>query len=1196
MHDGKQTRSVNIPADQHAHHQIIGMGTSNGRDWLVTSNGEVLCWDIKTADFMRLDTQLAGKIMQKDRVIISPSKNSDFWLMWDNGIAYYDFLQSKWSIPQNAGIDPQDIYTCISADAEGNAWVGTGTNGVYYIDPRTMNALHYASIPMIDGKSVNNDITNICINRNTGDVWIAFIFRGLAFGNANINMFNHHGNQTNDSSARQTRSMAIGTDGKIMLGTLDGLRRYDPATGIIDVPIPELSREKCKCIFTDSKGRLWIGTLYNGIFLTDGQKILHHYYNPEVPYHVFNTELSPNSILAINEDAQGDIWVSVRGGLCKLDQTSGELISMRSTYPDLNHYITINSIYTDPDSCVLLGSTDGYCVFKPGKGVRLESRKITVFSTCDFYNHIYRDSRGLLWLGTQNGLQVVDREQRTMHPITLNEGLSNSAIKCIVEDQLRNIWVSTSHGIDRIEVTHVGDNYEFRVRPYTESDGLLAGEYYAGSGVVAQDGTIYFGGLDGFTSFNPAKFAFNTTENQPIITGLQIANNMVSPGEKIGGKVILENSISETQSIRLDHDQNFITIYFSGLNYANPEQTSYRYRLVGLDDEWTEESFTNQQGKVSYSNLAPGHYTFEVITANSDKVWSSSPTKLDIYIAHPFYNTVWARILYALILIGLIILINKKIKRKNMAKIERIRQSEALKQKEELDQMKFKFFTNVSHEFRTPLTLIITPLQSLIKKMGDSEEKERLKSIHRNATQLLELVNQLLDFRKVEMKGSKLKLKNGNIKDLVTTTTNSFHDVAAEKGIGLTLETENITQPYMALDSGKLHKILNNLLSNALKYTQPGGNVTVSAKNITVQERKYIAISVSDTGIGIPAKDIDHVFDRFFQASNNHTEGKGSSGVGLHLIKELTEMHHGKVDVVSTEGQGTTFTVTIPADLHATNADAEIKDAPTDTAQSPEDGAPDSKPLVLIVEDNDDFCKYMCEELSSKYHVISASDGQQGEKIAIEKNPDIIISDVMMPIKDGIQMCQSLKQNVQTSHIPVVLLTARANDESRAQGYEAGADSYLTKPFDIDALYARIRKLIEQKQQRQAAFRKEITVEPSTITITSVDERLVQKALECVEKNMDNTEYAVDELCADMAMTRATLYRKMQGITGQTPKDFIRTIRIKRAAQLLRDSKLSVSEIGYMTGFSSPRIFSKTFKEVMGVLPSQYTAESSIDS
>lgn len=525
----------------------------------------------------------------------------------------------------------------------------------------------------------------------------------------------------------------------------------------------------------------------------------------------------------------------------------------------------------------------------------------------------------------------------------------------------------------------------------------------------------------------------------------------------------------------------------------------------------------------------------------------------------------------------------------------RMQQEEALKQKEELDQMKFRFFTNISHELRTPLTLIITPLDMMIRRISDEAVKKQLGTIYKNAQNLLSLVNQLLDFRKLEMKGEKLHLMNGDMEEFISSAYNNFVPMAVEKHLNFVSQT--VHRPlYMFFDSDKVHKIVNNLLSNAFKFTSEGGTVNLILSTEEIEQRNYVRIEVSDTGIGISESDLPYIFDRFYQVGNQGDEKMGS-GIGLHLVREYVNIHEGRTTVSSRMDRGSTFVVWLPMDLKPESGDIfeEATDEKPDDKEKEASGvllsADDSRRKVLLVEDNKEFRTFLKEQLEDFYQIVEAADGEEGERCAIDENPDLIISDIMMPKVDGIELYRRIKTNMQTSHIPVILLTARTADDIKINSYEVGADSYMSKPFNFDMLMVRIEKLIEQQEKRKQEFRKNIEVNPSAITITSLDEQLIQKCLEYIEKNMDHPEYGVEELSRDLGMVRMSLYRKLQSITGNTPTDFIRSIRLKRAAQLLQGSQLPIVEIANRVGFSSSSYFAKCFKEMFGVLPKQYAED-----
>lgn len=1175
--------------------EIVGLNGIGNYCWIVYGKGFIRCWDIAKKRFVREEQRFVNRILPEDRVMLCPLSDGDFWMMWNRGIAYYNHRLNEWTEPETIHLSERDMLTALETDKEGNAWVGSGLSGVYVIDKNDFTVSHYYSIPLIDGKSIYNDITNIAINKEDGGIWISFLFQGIAYSHSSMNKFPKYSVHSlqNAPATETVRCMVETAEGNILLGTADGVYRFNPRTKSMDEPYKELSHKLCYTLYRDSRNRIWVGTMYNGLYCIDRQKVT-HYYNPDMSFHNFRNEVNYNSVRNIIEAEDGYFWVVVAGGISRFNPADGSFVMLSDSHPELLPYTHCISLLKDENGQLIVGSINGLYYYNPRQDFvwrpEIDAPKDRRFiHTNNKYNYIYRDSRNLYWFGTHYGLNIVDMQRGEIYCINSENGMPNSIVDMIVEDDRHDVWVSTANGLCKITAKLKGGRYEFDVTGFNQYDGCLKGEYSFGSGLKASDGTIYFGGSGGFNAFSPQTITYNKSNNHPVITGLHLFNTPITPGKEYDGRIVLEKSLSYTKEIELSYDENFITFEFSGLNFVNPNQTYYRYRLEGFETNWNELPPSNSSGKAVYTGLPHGRYTFKVFTANNDKLWGKQGAELNVIIRPPFWDTIGAHIFYAVCLLasiaGLIFYLDKR----NKKHVAQMRQAEMERQKEELNQMKFRFFTNISHEFRTPLTLIITPLEAFIKKMSDADDRRKLSSIYRHALDLLALVNQLLDFRKLEMSGEKLHLMSGDLVEFVRQVYLSFQELAVEKGHSFRLDVSGMEELYIYFDRDKMHKVLNNLLSNAFKFTPEGGTITLRLQKGEDGEGKpYVQIEVADTGIGIAAADLPHIFERFYQVEKDIDSEKPGSGIGLHLIKEYVELHDGNVRVESTLGEGTHFYIQIPTHLRPAEEEmAQPETTDAKDASEPEASAP-GKPLLLVVEDNREFRLFLREQLSDSYRVIDAPDGEAGEQLAIAENPDLIISDIMMPLVDGIELCRRIKTNLQTSHIPVILLTARTSDESKTMGYEAGADSYIAKPFSIDLLLTRIRKLIEQQQQRKETFHKEIVVTPSSITITSIDEQLVQKALVCVERSIDNTEYSVDELAADLAMTRATLYRKLQGITGQTPKDFIRSIRLKRAAQLLQDTQLSVSEIADRTGFTTPRHFAKHFKEMFGVLPSQY--------
>jgi len=1159
--------------------------------WMIHERGFIRCWDIQSGKFVRQITDFTDVIRPGDKIGMSVLSNGDFWLIWDRGVAYYDAFGQSWSRIENIRIEKQDLLTAIDTDSEGNAWIGSSQSGIYIINRRSLAVQHIEKIPIWGSGHISNDVTDIAIDPTDGGVWISFLNRALAYHHPSMRKFHLVDNKTTGgvSFDENVRCLLEIDNGNILLGTGKGLYCYDPKNQSMTIPYPELADILCNYLYRDTKKRIWLATFHSGLYCIDGTTI-DRYYDPKINY-----QSIPHShnIRSMVEDENGNFWVCVhRGGLAAFDPEKGTFNLLSDKYPDLRPFYMSLTMLKDGEGRLIVGSYNGLYYYDTKNDSlwipEIDCPKDERFiHTNNKYNCLFRDSRGLTWFGTQNGLNVVDMARNQIYRLERKDGLNNSTIQCILEDSNKDIWVSTANGLSRIWVNMDNGGYTFNITGFNPDDGLQNEEYNIQSGLKTLDGTLYFGGVNGISTFVPENIIYKKSHNSPIFTSFWLFNQPVIPGSEYQGRVIMEQGISYTKQLTLKHNENFFSLTFAGLNYVNPSQTYYRYFLEGFDSRWTEIRPSDGVGTASYTGLPPGKYTFKVYTANNDKQWSEHAAEMVIHILPPFWKTIWAYMLYTVCIVILVAYILVRFDKRNKLKITEAQQLDAQQRKEELNQMKFRFFTNISHEFRTPLTLIITPLEAYLRKMTDEVGKKQLQAVYMNAQNLLGLVNQLLDFRKLEMKGEKLNLLHGEMNEFIEQIYQSFQTLATEKNIKFLFECS--PEPiYMNFDREKISRIVNNLLSNAFKFTPDGGNVLLSLckERSEVEECYRLRIDVIDTGTGIPAEDMDAVFERFYQVQKP-TEEKTGSGIGLHLVKEYTELHKGSVMVKSRQGEGATFTIYLPLNLKATMGNVTVDLASQHVGQE-KDTKPLTKSTLLLVEDNLEFRSFLKEELKEWYSVIEATDGEEGEKLALAHEPDLIVSDIMMPKVDGIELCKRIKHNIQTSHIPVVLLTARAADESKAMGYEAGADSYISKPFSFDMLLIRIRKLIEQRQKRQELFRTNVEVTPSLITITSLDEKLVQKALECVEQNIDNSEYSVEELSSDVGLHRMHLYRKLQSITGKTPTEFIRIIRLKRAAQLLKESQLTVSEITYMVGFSTPQYFRKVFKDEFGVSPGQY--------
>ncbi|MDR2473627.1 MAG: response regulator, partial [Tannerella sp.] len=768
-----------------------------------------------------------------------------------------------------------------------------------------------------------------------------------------------------------------------------------------------------------------------------------------------------------------------------------------------------------------------------------------------------------------------------------NNLLANEIIHSIVEDNDNNIWLTTATGVYHFIIDTSSGAYAFSPYHYTASDGLQGQEFNFRSLINTSNGQIIACGTRGLSLFNNEHTNSVSTSPKVVFTRLQLFNRDILPDSLYNGRRILKQAVNHAHEITLGYEQNMISVSFSTMTYIYPERTRFMYRLKGFKDEYLEADGNS----LTYTNLAPGKYELEVNAVNGDGMQSEHPARLYIIINPPYWLSPWAYALY--ITLVLIIIYGTfgifRYRRREKFKLAMLEQQ--ARQKQEIDEMKLRFFTNVGHELRTPLTLILTPVEDLIRSATDDAALSKLNIAHRNAIRLLNLVNQLLDFRKTDVSIHQLNLSTGNFVDFAKNICYSFTEFSAKKNVYLTFFSP-CDDILISFDADKMGKVLMNLLSNAFKFTPEGGRVDVSLERYS-DDCEWIEMRVTDTGTGISDDDKPHIFERFWQASS--TASYGGSGIGLQLVKEFITLHHGSVSVHDNVGRGSVFIVRIPALKPATSSPPKPETSSItshlEEPSSPENNLTDSRPVILVVDDNDDFRLVMRDGLKADYQVETAFDGQEAWHIIRTLQPDIIVSDVMMPNTDGYELCRLVKNDIRTSHIPFVMLTARSSEEHRIDGLECGADEYICKPFNFEILSLRIKKMLRMRQKRQESFNAPYEINPSEITLTSLDEQLMQKAVKYVEVNIADNELSVEELSRHLGMSRTHLYKKLLSITGKTPVEFIRIVRLKRAAQYLRESRMQVAEIAYEVGYNNPKYFARLFRDEFGMLPTVYKKE-----
>ena len=796
-----------------------------------------------------------------------------------------------------------------------------------------------------------------------------------------------------------------------------------------------------------------------------------------------------------------------------------------------------------------------------------------------------------MWIGTENGLKVFERHSGAFRDIQV-AGIENEVVVSFLQDEQGRFWIANWDGLHVVDPARPDE-----VNDFDRHDEIKGGFFY--NNVCSKDfsGNLLFGGSEGFNIINPSKLIQSPSTPSVYIEKFSIAHEETEPGREYNDRLILSKPINEAGKVVLEHSQNSISFDFATLDFAAPDKIRYAYILEGFDKEWNVT--TSSRRFANYANLNPGSYTFKVKGSNLDGRWNETTSSVDIEILNPWWKTIWADIFYVIVVLAILYLLRKFVLfRANVLhnlKLERVQRENM----EKLNRAKLQFFTNISHEFRTPLTLIIGPLQTMLSEIsGGSKLHHQAHLANENAQRLLRLINQLLDFRKVETENMKLSVSKGNIVQLLNEIVESFEPMVEDCKVSLSIEARhNIS---LCFDRDKCEKIFYNLISNAFKHTSEGGKIVIAINEL----EHDVIISVWDNGHGIKKAHLENIFQTFFSFDEDRSHP--STGIGLALVKGLVELHRGSIRVESEENSFSRFSVTFKkGDAHFREDEfAEVsKLSPVGPETPPhvqenfeqsEVSHATKQTKLLVVDDNDEMRAYISSGFDSGFQIIGAADGEEGLSIAKDLIPDIIISDVMMPKLNGIDMCKNLKCDLKTSHIPVVLLTARGSLEFKLEGLEVGADEYVTKPFNPKVLQLIVKNLINRRNALHAYFKGQgiINLEPTRVTLSSVDDQFIKTALELVELNISNESYTVEDMSRDVGMSYTQLYRKIKALTGHTVNEFIRAIRLKRAAQLLEQHQLTVSEVTYKVGFTDLQHFRECFKKMYGLTPSQYAQRS----
>ena len=1230
-----------------ARFQHVNLADKNGSEWIqaLHTDRSGTLWVCAMSGLYRSQTanvnsflllpKGAGSDDERRFISIAEDKKGSLWLGTTSGILTYDrdsgAVRNYADALSRLGLPNVFQVEAITEDDQGKIWFATFGQGLLAYDVETDRFQQY-----LPDRTDQNDIgstrlLSLLVDR-TGILWIGSQNQGVSFLNPDTLRFGHHriDKLTPDTVTPEITAIFQDRDDQLWLGASNGLFQIDANRKLVRRLMNEpdrpdsLSHNEVSCFLQDNQGNLWVGTRKGGLNRTKrgaaGKPVFRRFrHGADDP-----TSLGHDGIACMFQDRAERIWIGTLGAGLNLynatDETFTRYQKQGNHAGNLSDNI-VSAITQDKEGGLWVGTNGGLNYSPSGAPEDFEhahhdSDEPSSLDSENILSLLYTQ-KGELWVGTQQGLNKLEShgDRFVFRRYGEREGLPDGLFN-ILEGENGLLWISTSFGLVRF------DPESEQSRIYGARDGMQSDRFNYGTAFKNRRGKLFFGGENGFNAFFSSMIKDSNNQPPVFITDLQLLNESVEPNQKNSP---LSLPITRTNELELSYRDNVVSFELAALDYAAPERNQYRYKLQGLDEDWRTTNGAKRY--VTYTNLSPGKYVFRVKGSNRDGVWSQDERTLRIRVTPPFWATPLAYLFYALS-VALVIAaylrnvkrtlqrerqINERLDRRVAERTHDLEQSNheiRLQQQRlhEMDQLKTRFFTNISHEFRTPLTLTIGPLEDLLQREDlGSGTRTKLRGIHRNAQRLLGMINELLDVSKLEAGKMRLRVRPRDLPDFIKDCVKAFMPLAERKRINLSTRLPEKT-PLIYIDDDKLEKVLYNLLSNAFKHVPETGRIVVT---LTEHEDR-VAITVKDNGPGVPHHHLPYIFDRFYQFAPHQSKALPGTGIGLSLAQQLIQLHGGDIAVNSDPGFGCEFTVTLlKGSDHFTPEQLEEDEPPAleegkDLLPNREDALGDNRShetsdhtpepvhrnetTVLTIEDNNEVRAYICEHLARDHETLEASTGERGLELALDKVPDLIICDVMLPGLDGLEICRRLKRDERTSHIPVIILTARATSEQKIEGLQIGADDYLVKPFNAQVLTTRVENLIRNRQRLRELFSHKITAAPSEINAISGEEAFLQKAVAIIEENISETGFGVNELAAELSFSRRQLHRKITAITGKTPFDLLRSIRLGRAAQLLRQQTDQISQIAYAVGFSKTQHFSNLFREVYGVNPSEYAA------
>lgn len=1228
---------------------------NTGNLFLGTFNGGLLKLNIKTRTItsVKLDVPNPANYLINSLV---KDKNGTIYLGTNFGLKVLD--QSKNQVKKVTATNNNQILSgnivSMFLDSRQNIWIGNGYKGLVRVNLNSKEAFSYPittkrimSILATDPKTI------LCATENDGliivndqgvvqkkyvnskfnmrslssnSVWSLFLDKErriwLGYYNKGLGVFDKINSKVNILESLAGNSQSLQTNcvtgiAKDHAGQLwismegGGVDVYNPVnktfkhiTRSDNSFYSGLTNDNITKVFIDKKQNVWLSSWNEGVFLL--KKGSRNFIN----YSTKNTGLASDNIMSITEDSRGVIWIGTFAkGLHYYTPSDGKFHHCNSRPFHTVMNLDIRNVMVDSDDAVWVGSTTGlykvttkdFVTFSVVSFRDKMSEKLKNHKSTHTINTLYEAKNKEIWIGTDGaGLFSYNKKTDSLKWYINFKGLHEKSISSIVESNDGGIWLSGKKGITRLDLKN---KTTFN---YSIYDGLLGNDFNNNSVLKDEKGVLYFGSYEGLNYFNPTNLIKSKKQLPIYFTDLKLFNKSVGPLEKNSPLVKV---ISQTKKVILRHDQSVFTIDFIAVNYSYPARNEFAYYLEGFEDSW---NYVGNKRSATYTNLAPGNYIFKVKAAEKNGVWNQRPLELKIEILPPWWKTSFAYLFYTLLLLAAIYFANQyyqnRFKQKQMIEFEKTKAVQI----EKLNNKKLQFFTNISHEFRTPLTLILNPLGDIIKNYSSDLPAvvlKKLQTIQKSSDRLSRLINELMDFNQLQFNKMTLQLQQIEVISFTREIVSYFDEEALSRGIQLEFES-NKTALKDWIDPKMFEKIIFNVVSNAFKVTPDNGRISVKiVVNSELMSFPLIdggasypsfEVIVEDTGSGLDKKDIKKIFDRFYQVNNLNKAYYGSTGIGLEVVRGFVELHKGIIEVESELGVGTTFKLLFPVGKEFFNESEilleefkkEKKMSFTPVVEKAEVQSEENQEkqdriyTILIVEDNVELRNYLKNELKKEYKVLVAENGQVGLELALQKLPDLILTDVIMPVMSGLELCKSIKADLKTSHIPLMMLSAKALVKDRLEGIDSGADMYLSKPFDMDILRSSLVQLINSRQIMFNKFYNGITPKAKEKT-TTLDNDFIKNVLHYINENISETELSVEELASKVFLSRSQLYRKIKTLTGVSVNEFIRNVRLEKAKELIELGNDNITEISYKVGFSSPSYFTKCYKDKYGFLPTQ---------